>query len=105
MNDVAAGRQHDIRIGAVILSDQFERAAFIGPVGEYPPYESAGDRRQVLAIVSAQRQHRLARSRSTGRRTDRRNRSDRGLRRWRLHGWRRRQAWHGGSGYGRLRQI
>ena len=60
MNDVIAGRQHDVRGRAALLADQLERAGIVRLVGEHPPYQPAIDDRQILAVARRQRQHRLA---------------------------------------------
>ena len=44
MDDIVAGRQHDVRRRAAILADQFEGAGLVGPVGKDPPHQSAIDR-------------------------------------------------------------
>ena len=88
MDDVTAGRQHDVRGRAALLADQLERAGVVGLVGEHPPHQPAIDDRQILAIARRQRQHPL--SWNCGR--WRRNRRDRCDRRWhngRLGQWRR----------------
>ena len=66
VNDVIAGRQHDVRGRAALLADQLERAGIVGLVGEHPPYQPAIDDRQILAVARRQRQHRLARDRGAG---------------------------------------
>ena len=65
MDDVTAGRQHDVRGGAALLADQLERAGVVGLVGEHPPHQPAIDDRQILAVARRQRQHRLAWNRGT----------------------------------------
>ena len=79
MNDVIAGRQHDVRGRAALLADQLERAGIVGLVGEHPPYQPAIDDRQILAVARRQRQHRLARDRGARRRHHRRDRGERRL--------------------------
>ena len=60
MDDVIAGRQHDVRGRAALLADQLEGAGVVGLVGEHPPHQPAVDDRQILAVARRQRQHRLA---------------------------------------------
>ena len=60
VDDVIAGRQHDVRGRAALLADQLERAGIVGLVGEHPPHQPAIDDRQILAVTRRQRQHRLA---------------------------------------------
>ena len=60
MDDVIAGRQHDVRGRAALLADQLERAGVVGLVGEHPPHQPAVDDRQILAVARRQRQHRLS---------------------------------------------
>ncbi len=79
MDDVVAGRQHDVRGRAALLADQLERAGVVGLVGEHPPHQPAIDDRQILAVARRQRQHPL--SWSCGR-CWRRYRRDRRDRRW-----------------------
>ena len=62
VNDVIAGRQHDVRGRAALLADQLERAGIVRLVGEHPPNQPAIDDRQILAVARRQRQHRLVRS-------------------------------------------
>ena len=108
MDDVIAGRQHDIRGRAALLADQLERAGVVGLVGEHPPHQPAIDDRQILAVTRRQRQHPL--SWNCGRRR-RRYRRDRRDRRWHDGGLvqrrrkrrnrsrpRRRRQIHGGPG-------
>ena len=78
MDDVIAGRQHDVRGRPALLADQLERAGIVGLVGEHPPHQPAIDDRQILAEARRQRQHRLVRTwRAWCRCCGRRNRSDR----------------------------
>ena len=62
VNDITAGRQHDVRGRAAILADQLERAGLVRLVGKHPPHQPAIDDRQILAVARGQRQHRLVRS-------------------------------------------
>src|SRR5687768_18194733 len=55
MNDVIAGRQHDIGRRATILAQHLEGAALVRPVGEDAPDETAIDVRQILAVARRQR--------------------------------------------------
>ena len=63
VDDVIAGRQHDVRGRAALLADQLERAGVVGLVGEHPPHQPAIDDRQILAVARRQRQHPLRRNR------------------------------------------
>ena len=60
VDDVTAGRQHDVRGRAALLADQLERAGVVGLVGEHPPHQPAIDDRQILAVARRQRQHPLS---------------------------------------------
>ena len=66
VNDVIAGRQHDVRGRAALLADQLERAGVVGLVGEHPPHQPAIDDRQILAVARRQRQHPLGRNGGRG---------------------------------------
>ena len=106
MDDVIAGRQHDVRGRAALLADQLERAGVVGLVGEHPPHQPAVDDRHILAVARRQRQHPLSWNCGRCWRRYRRNRRDR---RWHDGGLvqrrrrdrscpRRRRQIHGGPG-------